>query len=269
LIDTLKDKNIKLVNRVKYLEGIIEENLPSFKIPNNHDNDAIEDDDNVIFKTVPQHYPASSKMNDYGVHANDLEKLQTEILDYREKAESLKFENERLQKLLVDSGTSSKYKSDISLGLESVFSESQTPSQHESPLQKRQPFSRKSVKSDSLIKNFLELEIEDELTQLFTEKMKSLGLDSRSQSSLRTVFKKLEERNMVLKSKIREMKQLMADLMNNFKTLVSKDYEDLEYLQREIMMRATPPKKDNSLEQHSELAKLLSIYSTENRELKE
>ena len=90
------------------------------------------------------------------------------------------------------------------------------------------PFDSSNGKSDRVIKDFLELDSDEEFNSMFSQQLKSFSLSSDVQRSLKKMFRKMEEKNIVLKSKMEDMKLLMSDMMANFKDLVSKDYEDLQ-----------------------------------------
>ena len=62
---------------------------------------------------------------------------------------------------------------------------------------------------------------------ILSEKLQHLDIMEEDKVDLRSIVRKLEEKNMILCSKLGDMKLLIEEMMSQFRELVSKDYIEL------------------------------------------
>lgn len=88
-----------------------------------------------------------------------------------------------------------------------------------------------------MIKRLLEVDEEEDIhrvSEVIDQKLDRMNLLEEDKDYLKSLIVKLEEKNMILNSKFRDMKLVIQEMMSQFKELVSTDYIELQKIRKEI-----------------------------------
>lgn len=98
---------------------------------------------------------------------------------------------------------------------------------------------QKFKRANSLLRRLIEFEEEElpKFSEILEDRLENMNLMEEDKVDLKTIVRKLEEKNMILSSKVGDMKLLIEEMMSQFRELVSKDYIELQKIRKEMMLK--------------------------------
>lgn len=199
---------------------------------------------------------------------SDIEQLRQEVLEFKQKTKSLRFENEKLQKMLSDPKVVSSRNSSVDMN--SRFS--QRSIEGASPSKKSHNYSAffSPQRAEGMFKQMFDIDYGEKLIEKFDQRVEEMNVKAEISDELREICVKQEEKNLMLHSKLMDMRGLIEQMMKQFRELVNKDYKELQKIHKEMVLKSLRDKdqEKKSAMSRVDILNLLSVYHSENNFLK-
>lgn len=215
--------------------------------------------------------------------SKDVATLQNEVTHFKQKVQSLGFQNAQLKKLLNEDKRFS-----VAYSVESEGNYSTNTRQnrltvdgsltnpiklHSKKESQAESQEQRLEEASSMIKRLLETDGQSEVpiySKELDRKLDRLNLPEEEKASLKSIVVKLEEKNMILNSKVGDMKLLIEEMMSQFRELVSRDYIELQKIRKEIAKNELGMGSQNSSPHKTSYFKNFKTeFSTRNKRLSE
>lgn len=201
---------------------------------------------------------------------SDIEQLKQEVLQFKQKAQSLRFENEQLQKLLTESKEVSCANSSVHINSNLSQRSIEVASPQKSKKSNAYSAFFSPQRAEGMFKQMFDIEYGDKLIEEFDNRVTALNLRADISDDLREIVMKQEEKNLMLHSKLMDMRGLIEQMMKQFRDLVNRDYYELQKIHKEMVLKTLrdKDKEKKSAMSRVDVLNLLSVYHSENNVLK-